>query len=400
MKFLILSQYYPPETGAPQNRLSSLAKNLAENGHDVEILTAMPNYPINKIFKEYKRKVFYSEKIDNIVVHRSWIYISNNRGIIARLLNYFSFVLTSIIKGLFLKSFDYIYCESPPLFLSYSAFTIAWFKKSKVIFNVSDLWPESAKKLNIVTSRFLLKLASRLESKSYKKSFLVTAQTQGIIKSINSRFPDVRTHWFPNGIDIDIYKNIIPDSDFITRYNLHEKKVFMYAGVLGHAQGLEVIIKAAKELENQKDIQFVIVGDGPLKEELINLNNNLQSNLLFIPNTEKETLLKWICSIYAFIVPLRNIDLFSGAIPSKIFEPLALSVPIILGVKGEAYELFINNQKCGLYFEPENHNELAKMVTYLSQNVDLRNELGITGKRYVNQQFNRKDLTNSFLNSL
>ena len=73
MKFLILSQYYPPETGAPQNRLSSLAKNLAENGHDVEILTAMPNYPINKIFKEYKRKVFYSEKIDNIVVHRSWI---------------------------------------------------------------------------------------------------------------------------------------------------------------------------------------------------------------------------------------------------------------------------------------------------------------------------------------
>ena len=228
----------------------------------------------------------------------------------------------------------------------------------------------------------------------------MTGQTKGIIESINSRFPHVRTHWFPNGVDIDIFNNINPDSSFRVNYGLEGKKIFMYAGIFGYAQGLDVIIKAAKQLEDQKDIKFVMVGDGPLKEELMNLNSNLQTNVLFIPNTEKEILLRWIASIHAFIVPLKDINLFRGAIPSKIFEPLALSIPIILGVRGEAYELFIRKKECGIAFEPENHKELAKAVMTLSQNIDFRNKLGATGKNYVEEEFNRKHLANSFLNSI
>ena len=133
---------------------------------------------------------------------------------------------------------------------------------------------------------------------------------------------------------------------------------------------------------------------------MFDLNNQLGSNVLFIPNTQKTILLRWLHSVYAFIVPLKDIKLFNGAIPSKIFEPLALSVPIILGVRGEAYELFIERQKCGLYFEPENSKELVKSVQLISQDLNLRNQLGSAGKSYVEEYFNREDITNSFLNSL
>ncbi len=400
MRFLILSQYYLPETGAPQSRLSSLAVNLIRNGHKVEVLTAMPNYPIGKIYPGYEKKLFSKEKIDDITIHRTWIYASKRKGVFYRLLNYFSFVLTSTIKGISLSSFDYIYCESPPLFLSFSAYTIAWFKKSRVVFNVSDLWPESVKKLNIVNNKTFLKLAYKLEEQSYKKSYLVTGQTQGIINNVQLRYPMVKTHWFPNGIDIDKFRNIVPDKDFHSRYDLHEKKIFMYSGIIGYAQGLEVIIKAAKKLKNNEEIQFVIVGDGPLKNELENLNNCLKANVVFISHTKREVLLNWISMCYAFIVPLKNIDLFKGAIPSKIFEPLALSVPIVLGARGESYDLFIKNQQCGVGFIPEDENDLARVVTNLSLDKKNRDKLGETGKRYVYEYFNRKELTKSFLHSL
>ena len=193
MKFLILSQYYPPETGAPQNRLHSLALNLVKNGCEVEVLTAMPNYPKMEIFDNYKGLSYFNENIDGIKVHRSKIYVSKSKGVLKRLLNYFSFVFSSIRVSNKLSKTDYVICESPPLFLGISALFISKKLKAKLIFNVSDLWPESAEKLDIVSNKFFLNLAYKLEEYLYKKSFLVTGQTQGIVANINNRFPNVPT---------------------------------------------------------------------------------------------------------------------------------------------------------------------------------------------------------------
>ena len=156
MKFLILSQYYPPETGAPQNRLHSLALNLVKNGCEVEVLTAMPNYPKMEVFESYKGLKYSIEYIDSIKVHRSKIYVSKSKGVFKRLLNYFSFVLSSMKSLNKLKKTDYVICESPPLFLGISALYISKKLNAKLIFNVSDLWPESADKLDIVTNKFFL----------------------------------------------------------------------------------------------------------------------------------------------------------------------------------------------------------------------------------------------------
>ena len=246
MKILILTQYYPPETGAPQNRLHSLSVNLVKQGCKVEVLTALPNYPKQEIFEDYKNKKHVLEHIDGIPVHRAGIYVSKSKKVFDRLLNYFSFVYSSIKKGSKLPEYDYILCESPPLFLGISALYLKWKLNAKLIFNVSDLWPESAEKLNIVNNKFLLKLAYVLESYIYEKSFLVTGQTQGIVKSINERFPKVKTLWFPNGIDKNVYE-IEEDTEWIKKYDLQNKNVYVYAGIIGIAQGLEVIINAKRQ---------------------------------------------------------------------------------------------------------------------------------------------------------
>ena len=164
MRLLILTQYFPPEVGAPQNRLFELAVRLQKMGVDVTILTAMPNYPKMIIHSDYVGKKYCYEEIDQLKVHRSSIFVSTDRSIIKRLLNYFSFVYSSYRIGKKKTGkFDYIFCESPPLFLGISAYLLAKSKNAKLIFNVSDLWPESAEKLGLVTNKLLLKISTWLE---------------------------------------------------------------------------------------------------------------------------------------------------------------------------------------------------------------------------------------------
>ena len=181
MKILILTQYFPPEVGAPQNRLYELAIRLKQKGLDTTILTAMPNYPQMEIHESYKSKFYIKEEMNGLIVHRSWIFVSKSKWIFKRLLNYFSFVISSAWIGLIkLGKFDYIICESPPLFLGITAYILKKSKRAKLVFNVSDLWPESAEKLGLVTNKFFLSQATKLEEFMYRKSELVCGQTQPI----------------------------------------------------------------------------------------------------------------------------------------------------------------------------------------------------------------------------
>src|SRR5258705_1798593 len=206
MKILILTQYFPPETGAPQNRLYSLATDLIEAGADVTVLTAMPNYPKMEIYEGYKGKVNKKERLNKIKIIRTWIFVIKSKSIIPRLLNYTSFVISSMVVGILKVGRPaVILCESPPLFLGISAIVLKKIKGAKLVFNVSDLWPETAEKLNIVTNRQMLGISYWLGKKNYKNAALVSGQTQGIIKNIRTRYPIVPVYWFKNGIDTSTF---------------------------------------------------------------------------------------------------------------------------------------------------------------------------------------------------
>ena len=406
MKLLILTQYFPPEVGAPQNRLYELALRLKSKGIDISILTAMPNYPQMVIHKEYKGKCYCKEDMNGLKIHRSWIYVSKSKAIIPRLLNYFSFVFSSLWFGLFkIKKQDVLLVESPPLFLGITAYLLSRAKGAKMIFNVSDLWPESAEKLEIINNKTLLSLTTKLEEFCYRKSALITGQTQGIVRNIKTRFPNKTIYWLKNGVDIKFYdvnktqsqlnawrkSNGYSDGDFI----------LFYGGIIGHAQGLDIILNAAKMVEDKPKIKFVMLGSGPEKERLLALKEELKLiNLEFYDAVPKTKMQEIIMDMNATIVPLKRLDLFKGAIPSKIFENLALKKPILLGLEGEAKELFIDEGNCGLAFEPENTEELVKQILVLYNNPELSKQLGENGLKYASENFNRDKIAEGLYEEL
>lgn len=397
-RIIILTQYYPPETGAPQNRLHSLSKFLQRHGQSIRVVTALPNYPKNEIYREYRNKYSVKENMDGISVHRTWIFVSRSRSVLSRLLNYFSFVITSFFKLLFSQKADYIICESPPLFLGFTAVFISWIKGSRLVFNVSDLWPESAEKLKIISNRSLIKLAYGLEKWIYKNSYLISGQTKGIVENIQFRFPSKKVVWFPNGVDFDFFEQ--QQEDFPWRKTLGIAKtdfILLYAGIIGHAQGLDVILNAAEAFINE-NVKFVIVGDGPEKESLLRIAKDKSlTNVIFQSNIPKSKIPSLIKASNAYIVPLKKLDLFKGAIPSKLFEPLALAKPILLGVDGEARELFIEEGKAGLYFEPENAAELTDRINVLISDRALAVSFGEQGQQYVKRNFDRERIHEKFL---
>ena len=402
MKLLILTQYYPPEIGAPQNRLHELAIRLKKKGVQVEVLTALPNYPKMEVFEGYRNRQKREETIEGITVHRSWIYVSPSKSIIARLLNYFSFVWSSYWRGRRLQSFDYLMVESPPLFLGYSAMALSKKLNAKLIFNVSDLWPESAEKLGLVTNKGLLKMAYKLEKKCYKAATLITGQTQGIVNDIKQRFPEKKVSWLPNGVDISFYDpDKIPDSDFRKVNGFKEEDViFFYGGILGHAQGLEIIIEAAKRLENT-NAQFVIQGAGPEKEHLFALHKKYAlKNIHFFDPVKKTEMPGILKSVDIAIIPLKKLDLFKGAIPSKIFEALAMKKPLLLGVDGEARKHFIENAKAGLFYTPEDVDNLKKQVLYFLENPNETKNMGERARNYVADVFDRNKIAEGLFDEL
>jgi glycosyltransferase involved in cell wall biosynthesis len=405
LKLLILTQYFPPEVGAPQNRLFELALRLKACGVDITVLTAFPNYPQMQIYKGYENKKYMYEEMQGLKVHRAFIYASQNRSIISRLKNYFSFVRSSVKVGRkhLEDHYDFLMCESPPLFLGYSAMKLAKCKNAKLIFNVSDLWPESAEKLGVVTNKFLLNRAYKLEERLYKNSTLVTGQTQGICKDISKRFPSVKTYWLPNGVDLDLYdpskveangwraKNSLVADDFIV----------LYAGIIGIAQGLDIILKAAEHLKDQSAIKFVLLGSGPEKERLMQLSSEMKlENVIFINGVSKNEMRGVLKEVNAAVIPLRKLDLFLGAIPSKIFENLAMKIPVSLNVDGEARELFVNEGKCALYAEPGNDKALADVTRNLFEDKALQKQLGEAGRTYASEYFNRNTIAQKFYEKL
>ena len=281
-----------------------------------------------------------------------------------------------------------IICESPPLFLGISAMVLKKIKGARLVFNVSDLWPESAEKLNIVTNKQMLGISYWLEKKIYQTAALVSGQTQGIIKNIQARYPIVPVYWFKNGIDTSTFNLDADGSLFRLQNNVGENDfVLLYAGIIGHAGGLEVIIKAANILKRKKRNYFYRRRRSQ-KDKLVKLSSEYDlRNIRFMSNMPGNKIPEIVAACDAYIVPLKKNDLFKGAIPSKLFEPLAMGKPILLGVDGEAKKIFIEDGNCGIAFEPENEIQLAKGIQLVLDDKTLLSELGANGKAFVFTKF-------------
>ena len=400
MRFLILSQYFPPEVGGPQTRLAAFSGELVRLGHAVEVVTALPNYPTGRVFPGYRGTFYRHERWEGISVHRVWSYAAVGRGF-KRMSNYLSFALSSFFGLLRAGRPDYLFVESPPLFLGIPAFVMSRIWRVPFIFNVSDLWPDSALEMGIVENKFLVWAARLLENWSYRKASYVTAVTEGIRKALSTKgVPERKLLFLPNGVDIKLFRPSPPDRAFKQRLGLEGKKVILYQGNLGYAQGLEVVLNAAKLLENDSDIHFLFVGDGSQRADLERLSEHLAlPNTTFMNPVAPAELPRFFSIAACGFASLRNLPLFQGARPSKIFPIMSSGKPVVFMGDGEAARL-INAARAGVTLPFGNPQPLARALRQLVDQPDLAQELGRNGRRYVEEQMQWAGLVRDWLAEL
>jgi glycosyltransferase involved in cell wall biosynthesis len=392
LRVTFLTHYFPPEVGPAQTRLHELAKRLIAAGQTVTVVTGFPNYPAGEIFPGYRGKRFMEDSVDGIRVLRTWVFATRSRGFAGRLLNYFSFPIFSLLAVRKLGPTDIIYVQSPPLFTGLAALWFSRLKRAPFIFNVSDIWPQSAVELGVLHNRFAIRLAEMLERHIYRRAARITVPTPGIMERLAARgVPRDKIFLLTNGVDTAAYNVTSPDRELAHRLGLDGHKVFMYAGLHGLAQGLDVILEAAKLTANQ-DVLYVLVGDGAEKGELMaKAEAEKISNVRFLPIQPTSTLPALLSLVYATIIPLRRLDLFKAALPSKLFDSMAAGRPIVAPLWGEAAAL-VEAAACGLVVEPEDARAVQEAVEKLAADPELAQRLGEQGRRYVVEHFNRDDI--------
>jgi len=400
LRVTFLTHYFPPEVGPAQTRLHELAKRLIAAGETVTVVTGFPNYPAGEIFPGYRGKRFMEDTYDGIRVLRTWVYATRRRGFIGRLLNYFSFPIFSLLAVRKLGPTDIIYVQSPPLFTGLAALWFSRLKRAPYIFNVSDIWPQSAVELGMLRNRFAIRLAEMLERHIYRRATRITVATPGILERLAVRgVPREKIFLLTNGVDTAAYNVSSPDRDLAKRLGLDGHKVFMYAGLHGLAQGLDVILEAAK-LTRNPDVLYVFVGDGADKPALVaKAEAEGISNVRFLPIQPTSTLPAVLNLAYATVIPLRRLDLFKAALPSKLFDSMAASRPIVAPLWGEAAAL-VEAAACGLVVEPEDARGVQEAVEKLAADPALAQRLGEQGRRYVVEHFNRDDIAKRLIELL
>jgi glycosyltransferase involved in cell wall biosynthesis len=395
MRVTILTQYYEPEIGAPQRRLSSLAEALVSSGNHVTILTAMPSYPTGRIYPGYGG-LFSREYKRQIEIVRTFILPTQSTKLLSRLLNYFSFVFSSWLLGTFaLRRSDYLLVESPPLFLGITAIWLSRIKKAKLIFNVSDLWPQSAVHIGVIRPNSLAyRVALRLEALCYRKAWLVTGQSRSIVENIRRRFRGISTLLLSNGADSRTFS---PD-----RYTQEARSLLatrgefaiLYAGLHGLAQGLGQLLEAARVLRSEVGYRFVLIGDGPEKQNLsARAEKERLYNVAFLKPRPSDDMPPLLAAADLAIVPLaRHIP---GAVPSKLYEAMASGCPVVLVAEGEAADI-VNETGSGLVVNPGDIGSLVDAIKYIREHPSELERMRVNARQAALSYFDRARISHFF----
>jgi colanic acid biosynthesis glycosyl transferase WcaI len=400
LRFLILTQYYAPEIGATQIRLGAITKALRHLGHDVEVVTALPNYPSGIIFPEYRGCFSRREIIAGAKVHRVWVYPASGAGG-KRLLNYLSFLLTSLTALWRRPRPDFVLIDSPPLFLALPGFLAAKWWKARMIFNVADLWPDEVKEMGLIREGVVLRLAEHLEAWTYRQAEKVNAVTEGIrSRLIQKGVPKQKILFFPNGADLELFQPRPVDVGLAERLGLVGKKIILYAGGMGYVHGLDSVIEAAQILSRYEDLRFLFIGGGPEKSKLQQkAQENALDNVMFMDPAPPEYIARLYSLAAAGLVSVRALPSFNGFRSAKMFPAMACGVPLIYCGIGEGPQL-VRQAEAGLVVEPENPESLAAAVLTLVHDTGLANRFGSNGRKYMEENLDWNRLVQNWLGQL
>jgi glycosyltransferase involved in cell wall biosynthesis len=390
MRIILVTHYFPPETGAPQARLSALAAVWAADGDDVTVLTGMPNHPTGVIPAEYRGAIRRRERRDGYRVLRTWLYATANEGVARKTIGHLSFMLTSVLFGGRASGpADVVVVSSPTFFAIGAGWLLARVKRARLVVEVRDLWPAIFSELGVLTSRRLIRLLERLELAAYAAADTVIVVSDGFRANLIARgVPAGKVHTIRNGVrPAEFDPDAPPDAQVRARLGAGPGDcLVLYAGTHGASQGLASVADAAGL--TGEAIRFAFVGEGADKERLRRrVAESGLHNVTLLPGVPHEQVPALLAAADICLVPLRDLPLFSAFIPSKMFEYLAAGRPVVGAVTGEAGQIL--REAGALVVPPADSGALAAAIRTLAADPQRRQAMGQQGRCYVEKYCDR-----------
>jgi len=407
VKILYVSQYFPPEMGAPAARAAELSRHWAQMGHQVTILTGFPNHPTGVVPDEWRSRLHrlrYTETVDEVRVVRTWLWPLPNRKAHERIRNYASFCVSAGITGLALHKPDVIIATSPQLLCALSGCWLAWWKRVPFVFEVRDLWPESLAAVGAGSEGSLLHrtlgaIAGLLYRRADRIVVVASAFVDHLIRYWN--VPAAKISIVENGVETDLFRLDPAAMEVRKQLKLEDRFLICYIGTMGNAHGLETLIAAAEELQSALPrAMFLLIGEGAERERIVQLAAARGlTNIQFLGQQPRERIPAYVSAADVCLVMLKKTELFKTVIPTKLLEYMACERPVIVAVDGQARQI-VEEAGAGVFVEPENSQDLVKAVVDLAEDPERRRQMGASGRQYIVNRFSREKTARDYLTVL
>ncbi|MGD0469362.1 MAG: glycosyltransferase family 4 protein [Terriglobales bacterium] len=407
MNILYVSQYFPPEMGAPAARAVELSRHWARMGHEVTVLTGFPNHPTGVVPEEWRsrfHRLRYTETVDRVRVVRTWLWPLPNRKAHERVRNYASFCVSAAVSGLALPKPDVIIATSPQLLVALSGWWLAWWKRVPFVFEVRDLWPESlaavgAGSEGTLLHRTLGAIAGFLYRRADRIVVVSPAFKDHLIRYWN--VPASKISIVENGVETDLFRLDPAAMEVRKQLRLEDRFLICYIGTMGNAHGLETLIATAEELQTPlPGAMFLLIGEGAEKKRIVELAvARGLTNIRFLGQQPRERIPAYISAADLCLVMLKKTELFKTVIPTKLLEYMACERPVIVAVDGQARQI-VEEAGAGVFVEPENSKALVKAIVNLAKDPEHRKEMGANGRQYVVNKLSRERTARDYITVL
>jgi colanic acid biosynthesis glycosyl transferase WcaI len=404
VKILYVSQYFPPEMGAPAARASELSRHWARLGHELTVLTGFPNHPtgvVPEIWKSRLRRLHFTETVDGVLVKRTWLWPLPNRKSHERIRNYASFCISAAISGLALPKPNVVIATSPQLLCALAGWWLAWCKRVPFVFEVRDLWPESLAAVGAGAAGSLLhRTLSAIAAFLYRRADRIVVVSPAF-KDHLMRYWNVPAETIAiveNGVETDIFHFDPAAPQIRSKLNVEDRFLICYIGTMGNAHGLETLIAAAEELQSAlPEAMFLLIGEGAEKERIVELAAARGlNNILFLGQQPRELIPSYVSAADLCLVMLKKTELFKTVIPTKLLEYMACERPVIVAVDGQARQI-VETAAAGVFVDPENTKALVAAILDLSSRPQLRQQMGASGRLHILNNFSREKKARDYI---
>jgi len=403
MRILYVSQYFPPEMGAPSARVHELSREWVRTGHDVTVLTAFPHHPTGIKRPEDRGVWERRERVDGIDVLRTYVYAAPNQGIARRMISYTSFMLSALALGqLRLSRPDVVIATSPQLLCGVAGYGLARQFGAPFVFEVRDLWPESILAVEAMGENAVVRGLKSLARFLYTGCARIVTVGEGYRRSITDLYGIGldRMSVVPNGVDTSLFVPGPRENEIRREHGWDDRFVLLYLGTHGMAHALDRVLEAARRLQDEPQYLFAFVGEGAEKD---NLRRRAAEwglrNVQFIDQQPKDRVPLYYAACDLGLVTLRDAPLFQEVLPSKIFEILGMERPILLSVGGEARRL-VEASGGGEYVPPQDVEAMVAAIRRLSADRARLADMGRLGRVYVTERYDRRALAARYLEIL